>query len=136
MRRNILLTICLLAGCICFGQQTRYKAYEAGLARISGKDKAMTEIQWVRSSAIIVMSKERIDIYSDKDQTYKVISYRISVLKDTKKDNTQLLTFHGSNPDSGRCIITFERNLDNKQPHQVRIFSGDKVYVYNVTTAC
>lgn len=134
MPRNILLLICLLAGSICYSQQTRYKAYEAGLAHIAGKDNAMSEIQWVKSSAIIVMSKDRICIYSDKDKTDRVISYNIHLLKDTRKDDTQLLTFQGNNPDSGRCIITFERSFDAKQPHQLRIFSGDKVYVYNVTT--
>jgi len=136
MPRNFLLLICLLAGSICYSQQTRYKAFEAGLAHIAGKDNAMSEIQWVKSSAIIVMSKDRIYIYSDKDQTYRVISYNISLLKDSRKNDTQLLTFQGRNPDSGRCVITFERNYDDKQTHQLRIFSGDKVYVYNVTTGC
>ncbi|OQP61954.1 hypothetical protein A3860_30140 [Niastella vici] len=134
MPRNLLLLICLLVGSICYSQQTRYKAYEAGLAHIAGKDNAMSEIQWVKSSAIIVMSKDRIYIYSDKDQAYRVISYNIYMLKDTRKNDTQLLTFQGNNPDSGKCIITFERSFDDKQPRQLRIFSGDKVYVYNVTT--
>lgn len=82
------------------------------------------------------MNKDHIYIYSDKDQTYRVISYKISLLKDIKKNDSQLFTFQGNNPGSGRCIITFEKNVDDKQPHQLRIFSGDKVFVYNVKAGC
>jgi hypothetical protein len=132
MKRNILSAICLLLVSYCYSQQSCYKAYESGFARLKGKPQVISDIQWSKSNAVIVLDKEHIYIYPDKNQPGKKKVYSITLLKKGNSDEAQVLTFQG-NDASGKCIITFERVADDKKPHQLRIFSGDMVYVYNLT---
>jgi hypothetical protein len=131
MKSKILSAICLLLVSYCYSQQSCYKAYESGFARLKGIPQVMTDIQWMKSKAIIVLDKERIIIYPDKNQPGKKVVYKIDLLKKGNTSETQVLTFRGTNS-SGKYIITFERVANDKTPHQLRIFSNVMVYIYNV----
>jgi hypothetical protein len=133
MKNKILFLICLLSVSFCYSQQINYKAYESGFARLKGESKEMSTIQWMKSNAVIVLNKEHICIYPDKSQPAKKVVYDISLLKDHKTDETQLLTYQGIDGESRKCIITFERVSDDRKPNQLRIFSGDMVFIYNLT---
>lgn len=80
---------------------------------------------------MIVLDKERIIIYPDKNQPRRKVVYNIDLLKKGNTNETQVFTFRGTNS-SGKYIITFERVANDKMPHQLRIFSSDMVYIYNV----
>ena len=129
MISKILLAVSLLLGSVCYGQQKQYKAYEEGMALLKNGNE-MSDVRWVKSNEKVVFANESIYLYSDKNH---VSAYKVSLLKKSNTDDMQRLIFQGVDPNNEKCTITFDRMTDSNKPHQLRIVSGSKVYLYNLT---
>lgn len=132
MRKNLLIIVILLSiSNLVSAQKYRFETTGVSMSAISDKGKWSDYTKFKEAKIVVNFdsSKDRITIYSEILQFFKIINYKNKV---TAKDGTEIESFECKNEEGVTCLLSIYTYKNKDPKNRLYVNFRDRVFVYDM----